>query len=464
MRKREKTMAEERLVKALLKNEILELIKNKDWYNLKEALVEWPSPDIAELLEELDEENRIIVFRLLPKKLSAEVFDELNPITKENLILRLTDDHIKNILAELPPDERTDLFEALPGKVTQKLLNLLPYEERKEALQLLGYPENSVGRLMTPDYVAIKRDWTVEEALQHIREYGKNAETINVVYVVDENWKLIDDISLSRLILSEPNEKIEKIMDFHFIAIEANKDQEEAANLMRKYDLIVLPVVDEDGILLGIVTVDDVLNVVEQEHTEDMTKIFAITPETAGVELITDLLKTPVKSLYKSRVSWLIFLLFMDLFTGGIINKFNDMIAKYVVLVTFLPVLIDTAGNAGGQSATLIIRSMALGKIKMKDWFKMFIREILVALLLGLTMGLGISFMGIIRGGFEVCKVVVISMIVNVIVGCLLGMTLPFMFTKFKKDPATASAPLITTLSDILGTGIYLTIAMIMLK
>ncbi len=457
-------MAEERLVKALLKNEILELIKNKDWYNLKEALVEWPSPDIAELLEELDEENRIIVFRLLPKKLSAEVFDELNPITKENLILRLTDDHIKNILAELPPDERTDLFEALPGKVTQKLLNLLPYEERKEALQLLGYPENSVGRLMTPDYVAIKRDWTVEEALQHIREYGKNAETINVVYVVDENWKLIDDISLSRLILSEPNEKIEKIMDFHFIAIEANKDQEEAANLMRKYDLIVLPVVDEDGILLGIVTVDDVLNVVEQEHTEDMTKIFAITPETAGVELITDLLKTPVKSLYKSRVSWLIFLLFMDLFTGGIINKFNDMIAKYVVLVTFLPVLIDTAGNAGGQSATLIIRSMALGKIKMKDWFKMFIREILVALLLGLTMGLGISFMGIIRGGFEVCKVVVISMIVNVIVGCLLGMTLPFMFTKFKKDPATASAPLITTLSDILGTGIYLTIAMIMLK
>jgi len=457
-------MAEEKFVKTLLKNEILELIKNKDWYNLKEALVEWPSPDIAELLEELDEENRIIVFRLLPKKLSAEVFDELNPITKENLILRLTDDHIKNILAELPPDERTDLFEALPGKVTQKLLNLLPNEERKEALQLLGYPENSVGRLMTPDYVAIKRDWTVEEALQHIREYGKNAETINVVYVVDENWKLIDDISLSRLILSEPNEKIEKIMDFHFIAIEANKDQEEAANLMRKYDLIVLPVVDEDGILLGIVTVDDVLNVVEQEHTEDMTKIFAITPETAGVELITDLLKTPVKSLYKSRVSWLIFLLFMDLFTGGIINKFNDMIAKYVVLVTFLPVLIDTAGNAGGQSATLIIRSMALGKIKMKDWFKMFIREILVALLLGLTMGLGISFMGIIRGGFEVCKVVVISMIVNVIVGCLLGMTLPFMFTKFKKDPATASAPLITTLSDILGTGIYLTIAMIMLK
>ncbi|MFN4227212.1 MAG: magnesium transporter [Candidatus Ratteibacteria bacterium] len=447
-----------------MEKEIIELIENKDWHNLKEAIVEWPSPDIAELLEELEEENRIIVFRLLPKKLSVEVFDELNPIVKENLISKLTDEHIRNILSDLPPDERTDLFEELPGKITQRLLNLLSPADRKEALKLLGYPENSVGRLMTPDYVAIKKDWTIDKALNHIREFGKNAETINVVYVVDENWKLLDDITLSKLILSDPDEIVEKIMDFNFIAIGANKDQEEAANLMRKYDLIVLPVIDEEGILLGIVTVDDVLNVIEQEHTEDMTKIFGITPESAGVELITDLLKTPIKDLYKSRITWLIILLFMDLFTGGIINKFNEMIAKYVVLVTFLPVLVDTAGNAGSQSATLIIRSMALGKIKVKDWFKMFGREIFIALLLGLTMGFGISFMGILRGGFDVCKVVVISMIVNVIAGCLMGMALPFIFTKLKKDPATASAPLITTLADIVGTGIYLTIAMIMLK
>ncbi|MCX7917363.1 MAG: magnesium transporter [bacterium] len=457
-------MTEEKFVKKLLKNEIIELIEKKDWYNLKEALIEWPSPDIAELIEEIDDESKIIVFRVLPKKLSAEVFDELTPIVKENLISKLTDEHIKNILSELPPDERTDLFEELPGKVTQRLLNLLPPTDRKEALQLLGYPENSVGRLMTPDYVAIKKDWTIERALQHIREFGKSAETINMVYVIDENWRLLDDISLSKLILSDPSETVEKIMDFNYISIEVNKDQEEAANIMRKYDLIVLPVVDEDGILLGIVTVDDVLNVLEQEHTEDMTKLFAITPETAGVDMITDLLKTPIKNLYKSRVTWLIFLLFMDLFTGGIIKRFEDTIAKYIVLVTFLPVLVDTAGNAGSQSATLIIRSMALGKIKMKDWLKMLGREILVALLLGLTMGLGISFMGIVRGGFNICKVVVISMIVNVIAGCLMGMALPFIFTKFKKDPATASAPLITTLADIIGSGIYLTFAMLMLK
>ncbi|MCM8771887.1 MAG: magnesium transporter [Candidatus Omnitrophica bacterium] len=457
-------MADEKFVKKLLEKEILELIEKKDWHNLKEAIIEWPAPDIAELIEEMKEEYRIIIFRLLPKKLSAEVFDELNSITKENLLSQLTDEHIKNILSELPPDERTDLFEELPGKVTQKLLNLLPIPERKEALQLLGYPANSVGRLMTPDYVAIKKHWTIEKSLQHIREFGKNAETINVVYVVDNDWKLLDDIPLSKLILAEPYEIIERIMDYHFIAIEVHKDQEEAANLMRKYDLIVLPVIDEDGTLLGIVTVDDVLNVVEQEHTKDMTKIFAITPETAGIELITDLLKTPVKNLYKSRVTWLIFLLFMDFFTGGIIQRFNEIIARYVVLVTFLPVLVDTAGNAGAQSATLIIRSMALGKIKMKDWFKMLGKEIFVALLLGLTMGLGISFMGIVRGGFRICKVVVISMVLNVITGCLMGMALPFIFTKFKKDPATASAPLITTLADILGTAIYFSVAMLLLK
>lgn len=452
------------MLRELLSPEIKELIEAKNWRVLKDILSEWTAQDIADLIHNISEDEGIIIFRLLPREIAAEVFSELDSNEQKKLLRQMSNDHIKEIFLELTPDDRTDIFEELPAKVTKRLLNLLPPEERKEAMQLLGYPEDSVGRLMTPDYVAIRRTWTIEKALQHIRKFGKEAETINVVYVIDEKGKLIDDILLSTLILSEPNELIEKIMDFHFIAIEVTKDQEEAANLMRKYDLIVLPVIDKDGILLGIVTVDDVLNVVEQEHTEDMTKMFAITPETAGVKMITDLLGTPVRNLYKSRITWLAFLLFMDLFTGGIINKFNEMIAKYVVLVTFLPVLVDTAGNAGSQSATLVIRSMALGKTKMRDWFKMFGKEILIALLLGLTMGFGISFMGIIRGGFDICKIVVTAMVVNVIAGCLMGITLPFIFTKFRQDPATASAPLITTLADIVGTGIYLTIAMIMLK
>lgn len=457
-------MPEERFVKKLLKSEIMELIEEKRWHIVKDVIVEWPAPDISELLEECEDNDRVFLFRILPQKLSIEVFDELSPDTKEKLLLKLTDQHIKTILEQLPPDERTDLFEELPGEITQKLLNMLSPADRKEALDLLGYPENSVGRLMTPDYIAIKSNWTVEEALKHIRKFGSQAETINVVYVVDEEWKLLDDVPINRLILVEPDEKVEKIMDYNVISIEVEKDQEEAAKIMRRYDLIVLPVVNKEGILLGIVTVDDVLNVVEQEHTEDMTKIFAITPEAAGVEMLTDLLKVPLKDLYKSRILWLIFLLFMDLFTGGIIKSFEETIAKYVVLVTFLPVLIDTAGNAGSQTATLVIRSMALGKIKINDWLKMFGREMLISILLGLTMGLGISFMGIIRGGFKICQVVVISMVINVIAGCLIGMALPFIFTKFKKDPASASAPLITTLSDIFGSGLYLLIAMHMLK
>lgn len=457
-------MEEERIVKKLLKNEIMELIEEKKWHIVKDVIVEWPAPDIAELLEECEDKERVLLFRLLPQKLSIEVFDELSPDTKEKLLLKLTDQHIKTILEQLPPDERTDLFEELPGKITQRLLNMLSPSDRKEALQLLGYPENSVGRLMTPDYIAIKSHWTVEEALKHIRKFGPQAETINVVYVVDENWKLLDDIPINKLILVEPDEKVEKIMDYNVISIEADKDQEEAAKIMRRYDLIVLPVVDKEGTLLGIVTVDDVMNVMEEEHTEDMTKIFAITPEAAGLNMITDLLRVPLKDLYKSRILWLVFLLFMDLFTGGIIKRFEDTIAKYVVLVTFLPVLVDTAGNAGSQTATLIIRSMALGKIKINDWLKLLGREIFVAILLGLTMGFGISFMGIVRGGYRIAQVVVLSMVLNVILGCLIGMTLPFIFSKFKKDPASASAPLVTTLSDIFGTGLYLLIAVNMLK
>ncbi|MCM8762147.1 MAG: magnesium transporter [Candidatus Omnitrophica bacterium] len=452
------------MLRELLTPEIKELIETKNWRVLKDTLAEWTAQDIADLIHNVNIDEGIIIFRLLPRDLAAEVFSELDSGEQRKLLRQMSNDHIKEIFLELPPDDRTDIFEELPANVTKRLLNLLPPEERKEAMQLLGYPEDSVGRLMTPDYVAIRKNWTIEKALKHIREFGRQAETINVVYVIDEKGKLLDDIFLSTLILSEPTETIEKIMDFHFIAIEVTKDQEEAATLMRKYDLIVLPVIDKDSVLLGIVTVDDVLNVVEQEHTEDMTKMFAITPETAGVEMITDILKTPVKNLYRSRITWLAFLLFMDLFTGGIINRFNEMIARNVVLVTFLPVIVDTAGNAGAQSATLVIRSMALGKTKMRDWIKMFGKEIFIALLLGLTMGFGISFMGIIRGGFDICKIVVIAMVVNVIAGCLMGMTLPFIFTKFRQDPATASAPLITTLADIMGTGIYLTIAMLLLK
>ena len=448
----------------LLKPEIKKLIKEKDWKQIKEVISELHSSDIAELFQELEVKYSLILLRLLPPQKQSEVFSELEGELQVEILNSLTDQDVKSIITELHPDDRTELFEELPPRLTRKLLNILPPEERREALQLLDYPENSVGRLMTPDYVALKKSWTVEEAIEHIRKYGKDAETINMLYVVDENWHLVDEIPIRRLILAERTQTINSLMDYQFISIAANSDQEEAIKLFEKYNLVALPVTDSGGRLLGIVTVDDIIDAMREEQTEDFTRFSAIKARSIDLELFTRIKEVPFKKIFRARISWLFLLLIMDLVTGGIIQGFQETIAKYVVLVTFLPVLVDTAGNAGSQSATLVIRALALGTVKLKDWFFLLGRELLIALGLGLTMGLGISFMGFLRGGsFQVASVVVLAMVINVIVGCLVGVLLPFIFTRLKKDPATASTPLITTLADIMGTGIYLGIAYLVL-
>jgi magnesium transporter len=448
----------------LLKPEIEELLKNKNYRELKDVIINWEPADIAELLDELEKEEAIRIFLMLPKNLQVEVFSEFDGETQKKIIESLKDEEIKTIISGLAPDDRTSLFEEIAPNLTRKLLDFLSPNERREALTLLGYPKNSVGRLMTPDYVAIKPEWTIKKAIEHIRKYGKDAETINMIYVVDDDFHLVDDIPLRRIILSEPEQKVEEIMDFQFISISPYEDQEKAIEIMKKYNLVALPVTDNDNYLLGIVTIDDIIDVMEEEQTEDITKISAIHPTPVGLELITKIKEIPIIKLYKSRVVWLLFLLLMDLFTGGIIQGFQQTIAKYVVLVTFLPVVIDTAGNAGSQSATLVIRAMALKTVEIKDWLYLLLREIAVSFFLGITMGIGISFMGIIRSGsIKVAVVVVVAMILNVIAGCVIGILLPFLFAKFKKDPATASTPLITTLADIIGTAIYLGTATIFL-
>jgi len=454
---------EARMLKELFKPEIIELIEKRQWKMLKEVISDWPPQDIADLIENLEDKDALIVFRLLPRHIASEVFSYLNPEKHESILAQLTNEQVKQIFLDLSPDDRTELFEELPSEVTQKILNLLPAEERREALKLLGYPEDSVGRLMTPDYISIKSDWLIKDAIDYIRNFGMDAETINMVYVVDDHNRLIDDIPIRKLILSKPDAKIQDIMDGEFISIIAMADQEEAVKLMKHYRLNVLPVVDGNGILLGIVTIDDMVDIMEEEDTEDFTKVSGISPHNVGPEFITDLLKLPIKKLYRSRIFWLMALLVMDLITGSIIQGFESLIAKYVVLVTFLPVLVDTAGNAGSQSATLTIRALALGTVKAADWVKLLLRELLVSTFLGLTMGIGISVMGIWRGGFNIARVVVVAMFLNVMIGSLVGIILPFIFVAFKKDPATASTPLITTIADIVGTGIYLAIAYLMI-
>ena len=448
----------------LLKPEIEKFIREGNWKELKEViLIMYPS-DIADLLKEIDTASSIILLRMLPKDLQSEVFSELNSNLQEKILRSLTEEHVKLIIRNLEPDDRTELFEEISPSLTRKLINLLPELERKEALKLLGYPEESVGRLMTPDYVAIKAHWTIKEAMEHIRKFGKDAETIDMVYVVDDEWHLLDDIPIRRLILAEENMPVSSIMDYHFVAINADADQEEAVKIFEKYNLVALPVTDSQGHLLGIVTFDDILDVIREEQTEDFTKFSAIETKPRDLDFITNIKKVPIKKLFRARITWLLVLLIMDLVTGGIIQGFEETIARYVVLVTFLPVLVDTAGNAGAQSATLVIRALALGTVKMKDWVYLLGREFIVAGALGLVMGLGISLMGFIRGGSVlIAQVVVLAMFVNVVVGSTIGILLPFIFTKLKKDPATASTPLITTLADIIGTGIYLFIAHLML-
>ncbi len=440
-----------------------ELIEQRKWFELKNLLAKFYPADIAEILNKLPVEQQVIILRLLPKDLASDVFSQLDTNVQENIIKNLTNEQVKNIIESLDADDRTQLLEELPPKMTRRLINLLSEQERKEALRLLGYPEDSVGRLMTPDYVAIKKNWTIAQALEHIKQFGKDAETIDMIYVIDDDWHLLDDIPIRRIILADPQLTVEQIMDHHFVSMNVKTDQEEAIKIFEKYDLPAIPVTDDEGHLLGIVTFDDILDVMREEHTEDFAKYSGLDTESVGADFITQLKTAPIRTIVRARVTWLLALLLMDVITGSIIQGFENTIAKYVVLVTFLPVLVDTAGNAGSQSATLIIRALALGTVKIRDWIYMLGKELIVASVLGLIMGAGISIMGFVRGNAHIAKVVIVSMFVNVIIGSLIGVLLPFIFTKLKKDPATASTPLITTLADIIGTAVYLTIATLML-
>jgi magnesium transporter len=343
--------------------DIKELIEQKNWKELKAVLSDLAPQDIAEVFNALEEKNLVIAFRLIPKDKASDVFAEIDPSMQEFILRHIADKEIKELIQELPPDDRTALFEDLPGQLTQKILNLLPAEERIEALQLLGYPEDSVGRLMTPDYIAVKKEWPIAKALQHIRQYGKDAETIDMIFVVDTRWKLLDDIPIRRFILAETDQTVADIMDNEFVAINATEDQEVAYRMIKKYNLNVLPVIDNDGILLGIVTVDDMLDVSEEEITEDFQKISAIEP----IEERYATVSAPL--LYKKRIGWLMILLITDFLSSSIIAHFENAIQAVIALAFFIPVLIDSGGNIAAQSSTLIIRALATGELSVKRWF-----------------------------------------------------------------------------------------------
>lgn len=430
------------------------LIESKNWKTLKHDLNEIDSFEIAKIIEELTKTDDILLFRLLSGNQAKDVFQFLSHEKQEKIIEGFAQNFnkISNLLNDLDPDDRTAFLEELPGEITQRLIQLLSAEERKIATSLLGYPEDSIGRLMTPEFVAVKPYNTIAHALDHIRKYGKNSETLNVIYVVDSNWKLIDDIRIKEILLANPEQLISEIMDNRFVALNAFDDQELAVKFFRDYDRVALPVIDNTGLLLGIVTIDDVMDVAEEESTEDFHKFGSF----QGA--IVNPLKAKVIHLYKKRILWLTALVFMNVFSGAAISSFENIIQSVVSLVFFLPLLIDSGGNAGAQSATLMIRSLATGEVQIKDWLKLIGKEFIVSLLLGVTMAFGVAIVASFRAP-EIIAVVSLTMVLTVMTGSLIGLLLPFIFTKLNLDPATASAPLITSVADICGVLIYFSIA-----
>lgn len=432
---------------------VMGLIDKRDWALLREHISRWPVAEIADLLSELNKPDRVLLFRVLSRNAATEVFSYLETAEQDELLRELTDEETRHIMANLAPDDRTELLEELPAQVTTRLLDLLRPEDLSEARWLLGYPEKSIGRLMTPDYVAVLPDWTVGQALEHVRKWGKDSETVNMVYVKDIKGTLIGAVSLRQLVLDSPGTKVKDIMRSSTVSVMAFDDQARASEIMERYGLWVLPVTDSQGALVGIVTGDDVLELVREETTEDFHKGAGVAPIKVSLKDASPLL------LYKNRIGWLLALVLVYLLSGRIMASFEDTIAQAVSLVFFLPLIIDSAGNAGSQSAVLMVRAIGVGDVTAMDWAEVLLRELGVSAILGAVMGLTVSVVGAVSVGIEVGVVVGLTMLITVVMTCLLGSMIPFLLNKFGWDPASASSPMVTSIADVLGVLIYFLIA-----
>lgn len=407
--------------------------------------------DIADALELVEPALAWPLLERLPNR--AEIyayFDAEEQVQLARVFPRAT---LARLVSEMPADERTDLFKRLDREQQDELLPALAQAEREDIRKLSSYAEGTAGALMTSDYAMLKADMTVAEALAALRREAPDAETIYQSYVIDDERKLLGVVSLRDLILAHPDKTIDQLMIVDVVSGEVSEDQESIAKRITRYDLLALPITDEMGCLIGIVTYDDAMDVASEEATDDFHKSAGVTTSVGNMKDAT------ISLLYRKRVFWLVLLVFGNLFSGAGIAHFEDIIAANIVLVFFLPLLVDSGGNAGSQSATLMVRAMATGEVVMKDWFKLLGRESLVALLLGCTMAAAVALLGYIRGDSMVALVLALSMVTIVMVGCVIGMSLPFVLSKFKLDPASASAPLITSVCDAAGVVVYLYIA-----
>ncbi len=439
--------------------EILELLKSGQYIKLRQYITEMNVADIAAYMEEMERADLLKLFRILPKSMAADVFSYLEIETEQYIITSMSDKDAANIIDNLMADDATDLLEEMPANVVKKLLTHASPDTRRDINHLLRYPEDSAGSIMTVEYVDLKETLTVEEAVARIRKVGVDSETINICYVLDQRRTLVGTVALRYLLLSPQDAIIGDIMHGNVISLHTMMDQEEVARQFKKYDFTSMPVVDNEERLVGIITVDDVVDILEEETTEDIEKMAAIVPSDKPY------MRTSVIEAWKKRIPWLLLLMISATFTGRIIASFEDALSKFIVLNTFIPMLMDTGGNAGGQASAIIIRGLSLDEIEFKDWLTVVWKEIRTAVLCGLTLAVCnfIKIMLIERVAVQVALVVCLTLFMAVIVAKIVGSTLPMIAKKIGMDPAVMASPFITTIVDAISLLIYFWIASITL-
>jgi magnesium transporter len=448
-------------------SDLAALIRDGDFQQLREQLVEQRPPALAAALSELRADEQVIAFRILPRSLAAAVFEYMSPESQYSLLKAMAQEDVAALLNRMSPDDRTSLLSELPANVTKQLLALLTPEERVEAVTLLGYPPGTVGRLMTPHYVAIREEWTVQQVLDYVREHGQNSETLNVIYVVDEAGVLIDDIRIRDFLVVPLTGRVSDLMDRRFVTLKATDTQESAVAVFRREDRTALPVTDTAGVLIGIVTVDDVLDVAEEAATRDFQMV-------GGSEALDEpYMKVSVLGMVKKRAGWLVVLFLGEMLTATAMGFFEKEIARAVVLALFVPLIISSGGNSGSQASTLVIRALAIGELKLADVWRVIRREIFSGLALGCILG-AIGFLRIsIWSAFSsiygphwvlVASTVALALVGVVLWGTLVGSVLPFVLRRLGFDPATSSAPFVATLVDVTGLIIYFSVGVVILR
>ncbi len=439
---------------------IKELIEEQKYVQLKKEIIKLDEADIAELLEELNNENLIKIFRLLPKDIAAETFSFLDVDVQQTIINSLTATEAASIIDNMFADDATDLIEEMPSNVVKKILAKTTSETRKDINLLLNYKEDSAGSIMTVEFLDIKSDYTISKAIERIRRIGTDKETLDFCYVLDNKRRLLGTLSLKQIILSPSDKLVEDIMEVDPISVTTNTDQEEVALLFQKYDITVMPVVDSENRLVGIITIDDVVDIMQEETTEDIEKMAAITPSDKSY------MRTGVFETWKKRIPWLLILMISATFTGKIIQSFESGLAACVILTSFIPMLMDTGGNAGGQASVTIIRGLSLNEIEFKDILRIIWKEFRVALLIGLTLAVcNFAKLLIVDGvNTDVALVVCFTLVLTVIIAKVVGCSLPLAAKKVGFDPAVMASPFITTIVDALSLVVYFQLAKMILN